>query len=150
MVLLCKLQPNLSENLYWLSISNCNVNQTHNHLLRQRKLNHLAKQAFLNDWAMLWELICTVHLIVCYYHVKYAYHVLPTLYSCLNVKELLARNRRDIWSLHSGNTGKLGWSSICLKIFQFEPEIMLGGMLNFKTHFMVWYCVWDEHCNGLF
>ena len=46
--------------------------------------------------------------------------------------------------------GKLGWSLICLRISQFEPEIMLDGMLNFKTHFMVWYCVWYEHCNGLF
>ena len=48
------------------------------------------------------------------------------------------------------HTGKLGWSSICLWFSQFEPEIMLDSMLNFKTHFMVWYCVWYEHCNGLF
>ena len=47
-------------------------------------------------------------------------------------------------------TGKLGWSSICLRFYQFEPEIMLDGMLNLKTHFMVWYYVWCEHCNGLF
>ena len=45
---------------------------------------------------------------------------------------------------------KLGWSSICLRFPQLEPEIMLDGMLNFKPHFMVWYCVWYEHCNGLF
>ena len=48
------------------------------------------------------------------------------------------------------HTGKLGWSSICLRFSQFEPEIMLDGMFNFKTHFMVWYCVSYEHCNGLF
>ena len=47
-------------------------------------------------------------------------------------------------------TGKLGWSSICLRISQSEPEIILDGTLNFKTHFMVWYCVWYEDCNGLF
>ena len=46
--------------------------------------------------------------------------------------------------------GKLGWNSICLRFSQFESEIMLDGMLNSKTHFMVWYCVWYEHCNGLF
>ena len=46
--------------------------------------------------------------------------------------------------------GKLGWSLICLRFSQFEPEIMLDGMLDLKTHFMVWYCVWYEHCNGLF
>ena len=38
--------------------------------------------------------------------------------------------------------GKLGWSSICLKLSQFEPEIMLDGILNFKNHFTVWYCIW--------
>ena len=57
-----------------------------------------------------------------------------------------------ITMLHSffyKDTGKLGWSSICLRFSQFEPEIMLDGMLNSKTHFMVWYCVWYEHCNGL-
>ena len=47
------------------------------------------------------------------------------------------------------HTGKLGWSSICLRFFQFESEITLDSTLNFQTHFMVWYCVWYEHCNGL-
>ena len=37
-----------------------------------------------------------------------------------------------------------------LKISKVEPKIMLDGMLNFKTNFMVWYCVWYEHYNGLF
>ena len=46
--------------------------------------------------------------------------------------------------------GKIGWSSICVRFSQFEPEIMFDGMLNFKTHFMVWNCIWHEDCNGLF
>ena len=33
---------------------------------------------------------------VCSYHVTYAFQSESTLYSCLNVKELLARNRRKI------------------------------------------------------
>ena len=37
--------------------------------------------------------------IVCYYHVTYAFQSESTLYSCLNVEELFARNKRDIWSL---------------------------------------------------
>ena len=41
---------------------------------------------------------------VCYYHVTYAFQSESTLYSCLNVKELLARNRRGIWTL-SDNHG---------------------------------------------
>ena len=34
--------------------------------------------------------------IVCSYHVTYAFQSESTLYSCLNVKELLARRRREI------------------------------------------------------
>ena len=40
---------------------------------------------------------------VCYYHVTYAFRSDSTLCSCLNVKELLVRNRRDIWSLSDSN-----------------------------------------------
>ena len=39
------------------------------------------------------------YLTVCYYHVTYAFQNESTLYSCLNVKKFIARNRRDIWSL---------------------------------------------------
>ena len=39
----------------------------------------------------------------CYYHVTSAFQSESTLYSCLNVKELLAGNRRDIWSLSDNN-----------------------------------------------
>ena len=52
---------------------------------------------------MLWVLICTVHLTVYCYHVTYMFQSESKLYSCLNVKELLARNRRDIWSLSDSN-----------------------------------------------
>ena len=38
-------------------------------------------------------------IIVCSYHVTYAFQSESTLYSCLNVKELLARSRREIWNL---------------------------------------------------
>ena len=40
-----------------------------------------------------------VALTVCYYHVTYMFKSESTLYSSLNVKELLAQNSRDIWSL---------------------------------------------------
>ena len=48
---------------------------------------------------MLWVLICTVHLTVRSCHVSYAFQRESTLYSCLNVKELLAPSKREIWSL---------------------------------------------------
>ena len=35
-------------------------------------------------------------LFVCFYHVTYEFESESTLYSCLNVKELLARSRRHI------------------------------------------------------
>ena len=56
-----------------------------------------------NDWAVFWVLICTVHLIVCFDHVTYEFESESTLYSCLNVKELLARKRRHIWRLSDRN-----------------------------------------------
>ena len=40
---------------------------------------------------------------VCSCHVTYAFQSESTLYSCLNVKALLARSRRDIWSLSDCN-----------------------------------------------
>ena len=48
---------------------------------------------------MLWVLICMVHLIVCSYHVTYAFQSESTLFIWMNVKELLARSSREIWSL---------------------------------------------------
>ena len=56
-----------------------------------------------NDSAVLSVLICTVHLTICYYHVTYSFKSESTLYSCLNVKELLPRNRRSIISLSDNN-----------------------------------------------
>ena len=50
-----------------------------------------------------WVFICTVHLSVCSCHVTYNFQSESTLYSCLNVKELLARNRREIWNLSDCN-----------------------------------------------
>ena len=40
---------------------------------------------------------------VCSYHITYEFQNESTLYICLNVKELLARNRYDIWSLNDCN-----------------------------------------------
>ena len=52
---------------------------------------------------MLSVLICAVHSTVSYYFVTHAFQSESTLYSCLNVKELLARNRCNIWSLSYSN-----------------------------------------------
>ena len=40
---------------------------------------------------------------VCYYHAMHVFQSESTLYSFLNVKELLAQNRRDLWILIDSN-----------------------------------------------
>ena len=40
---------------------------------------------------------------VCSYHVTYLFQIESTMYSCLNVKKLLVRNRSDIWNLSDCN-----------------------------------------------
>ena len=56
-----------------------------------------------NDWAELWVLMYKVHLIVCYYHVTYAFESQSTRYSWKKVKELLARNRQNLLRLNVCN-----------------------------------------------
>ena len=97
------------------SLNNCKWIRPQNHLVRKRTLNRLAKLAkllgcvlrtFLNgpsDWAVLWVLISTVHLIVCSCHVTYAFQCESTLYNWLNVKEFFSRRRREMWSLSDSN-----------------------------------------------
>ena len=48
-------------------------------------------------------MLINVYLTVCSYHITYAFQGEATSYSCLNVKELLARSRRDIWSFNDCN-----------------------------------------------
>ena len=56
-----------------------------------------------NDWAVFWVLICAVHLTVCSCHATYAFQSGSTLYSCLNVNEILAQSRSKIWGLSDCN-----------------------------------------------
>ena len=44
-----------------------------------------------------------MHLTVCSCHVTYAFQSESALYNCLNVKKLLARRNREIWSLSDCN-----------------------------------------------
>ena len=50
-----------------------------------------------NDRAVFWVLICTVYFTVCSCHVTSVFQSESTLYSCMNVKEFLARSRLEIW-----------------------------------------------------
>ena len=54
-------------NIIKIFLNDWNWTRTHNHLVRKQTLNHLAS---LPKWlAVLWVLICMVHLTVCSYHV---------------------------------------------------------------------------------
>ena len=66
------------------SLSGCNWTRTHNLLVHKRTLNHLAKLA-LNNWAVLWVLICKVHSTVSSYHVPHAFQSESTL-NCHNYR----------------------------------------------------------------
>ena len=102
-----KMEKNVNSNSgtvwIWCSLSNDGT-QTLNHLVRKWTLNHLAQPA---KW-----MSCTVSSYLydelgwCFYHVTYALWVNQhsewvDLY--LNVKELLAWNRLDIWRLSDCN-----------------------------------------------
>ena len=43
------------------------------------------------------------YLTASFYYVTYAFQSESTLFSCLNVKELLSRSGRDIWGLSDSN-----------------------------------------------
>ena len=54
-----------------------------------------------------------MHLTVCTYHVTYAFQSESILYSYLNVKEVLARNRPKIWSLSDCNRTRIHNHLVC-------------------------------------
>ena len=50
-----------------------------------------------------WQILITIDCTVCSCHVTFAFQSESTLYSCLNVKELLAQSRCEIWTLSDCN-----------------------------------------------
>ena len=50
---------------------------------------------------------------VCCYHVMYPFYSESTLYSFLNVMELLAQKRRDVWSLSDNNRIRTNNHLVC-------------------------------------
>ena len=73
-------------------------------LLIQVLPNKLGKSFFFSKNKQAYSpLIKFNNLTVCSCHVTYGFQSESTLYSCLNVKELLARSRREIWSLSDCN-----------------------------------------------
>ena len=88
---------------------------------------------------------------VCSCHVTYAVQSESTLYSCLNVKELFARSRREIWSLSDCNWTRT--QNHLVRKHSTQPFFDLwcryrNGWLKFQTSrktcfdFTLWYGRW--------
>ena len=82
---------------------------------------------------------------VCSCHVTYAFQSESTLYSCLNVKELLAQSRREIWSLGDYNWTRthnhLVWKRTLnyLAKLASDSKILLHGCLSHFLKLYKWY-----------
>ena len=108
---------------------------THNHLVRKRTLNHLAKLAFLNDWGVLWVLICTVHLTLCYCRLTLKLHVIvDSIWTCT-------------W--YDKNMQLLLW---CFYFWLWTSKWRLGnwkyykkGSVNILCRVFVTWCIFLEH-----
>ena len=93
---------------FWLgyfSDSFCNID-THHLLICCVTNAFTAAKFFLTIFSCFykhWTWLRRISLTKYYYHVTCQYQNESTLYSCLNVKELLARNRPHIWSLSDNN-----------------------------------------------
>ena len=93
----------------------------------------------IESCAFILEIFVIIFLTVSYYHVTYAFQCESNLYSYLNVKELVAQNRRDIWSLSDSNEIQTHnqlvfkqtlnhlakWLSICLRTTWLWVRILL-------------------------
>ena len=66
-----------------------------------------------NAWAELWERISMVHLTICSDHFWYPFQSESTLYICLNVNGLPARDRHNIWSLSDCNWTRMHSHLVC-------------------------------------
>ena len=80
-----------------------------------------------------------VHQTVCSYHVMYTFQSESTLYSYVNVKELLAQNRCEIWSLSDCNWAQPQPLSLQMNT---QPFSRTGQMIELCfVHLSVW-CIW--------
>ena len=84
-------------------------------------------------------LICTMHLTVCSCHGTYAFQSQSTLYSCLNVTEILVQRRCEIWSLSDCNPT------------QTHNHLVHKRILNHLAKLAKWLsCVVSTHLYGTF
>ena len=91
---------------YFISLETANIQKSERFLLRV-SLGNVNTSGVVTWWysqiykKIPWEKLD--FLSVCSYYAKFAFQSKSTLYSCLHVKELLARSRCHIWRLGDGN-----------------------------------------------
>ena len=68
------------------------------------------------------------------------------LYSCLNVKELLARNRRDIWSLNDSNWSRTHYHLVRKLILNHLAKLAIWLSCIVSTYL---YGVFESRCSHL-
>ena len=105
------------------------------------------------------------HLDLCYCHVTYAFQSQTTLYSCMNVKELLAWNKRDMWSFSDCNgirthkhlvrkrtlihlyrlVSLAKWLSVLLQTWLLILFYKRGCGFKFHTDIYLQVCMWRDY-----
>ena len=80
------------------------------------------------------------HQTVCSCHVMYAFQSESTLYSWLNVKELLARSRHKIWSLSDSNWTWTHNHLVCKQTLNHLTK--LGQMIELCCEYLSVWCIW--------
>ena len=64
-----------------------------------------------------------INLTICYYHVTYSFQSEFALHSCLSVKELLARNRSDIWNLSDSHGIRTHNHIVCKRTLNYLAKL---------------------------
>ena len=116
------------------SLSDCNGTRIHKHLISKETLNHLAKLPNGLSCILIWVLICTVRLTVCFYHVTYVFQSESRLYRYVNVKELSYQNRPDIGSLIDCNTTQTYNHLVCKRALYHLAELAKGLSCAVSTY----------------
>ena len=73
---------------------------------------------------------------VCSYHVTYTFQSESTLYGCLNIKELIARNRRDIWSLSDYNGARTHNQLVCKPTLNHLAKLAKGLSVRLRIKWL--------------
>ena len=81
---------------------------------------------------------------VCYCHVTYAFQSESTLYSRLNSKVLLARNRRDIWNLSDSNGVRTRNHLACKRTLNLLAKLanLFFLMIELRCECLSVRCIW--------